>query len=88
MTELMDIKRRLREVVQLDRLSNMCVRDVRQLYLDSLAAIERLEAGPCHEVCVHPPVGGYPHESDCVGCRVEKTCFRCGHFVDMLSKHR
>ena len=42
----------------------------------------------CRITCVHKPLDGYPHASDCVGCRIEKTCTKCGHYVDMLSKHR
>lgn len=60
----------------------------RFLLSGALAEIERLEAGPCHRTCVYEPVQGYPHESGCIGCRIEKHCYKCGHFVDLLSKHR
>jgi hypothetical protein len=93
----MDIKQTLRRVADLDASSGnqyqpetieACRYAIAEIARRALAEIERLEAGPCHQVCVHAPVGGYPHESDCPGCRMEKTCYRCGHFVDMLSKHR
>lgn len=52
-----------------------------------LEYIEALEAVPHHNVCVFAPICGYPHESGCIGCRIEKTCYKCGHFVDLFSKH-
>jgi hypothetical protein len=86
----MDIKQRLHEVTDKNAHYDFSDEGINfwQLCYDALAEIERLEAGPRHKKCVYPPVNGYPHESGCVGCRIEKTCTECGHFVDLSSKHR
>lgn len=84
----MDITQRLRQAIHDAHGIPPLEPDILQLCHDALAEIERLNAGPSHRVCVHTPVGGYPHESGCVGCRIQKTCYKCGHYVDLSSKHR
>lgn len=84
----LDIKQRLKAVAQSrSRTLTGEPLDIFKLCAEALAEIERLEAGPCHQVCVHLPIGGYPHEPGCIGCRIEKHCYKCGHFVDLWSKH-
>jgi len=87
----MDIKQDLADLADLYeehpdivRICGAVITEIQRLEVE----IKRLEASPRHRQCVHPRLGGYPHESGCVGCRIEKTCTQCGHFVDLSSQHR